>query len=133
MSRFKKILSVLVLAFLLVVTVGCDKKQPEKGDLVTVTVVIASKDEELSNKTHEVAEYTSAFELLQKHYTITFTRSSFGPYLNTIKVANKIIGEDSDNYYIAFYVNGEYASVGIGSYYIVANDTLKFEETKISW
>ncbi len=132
MSRFKKILSVLVLAFLIIVTVGCDKK-PEKGELVSVTVVIASKDEELSNKTHEVAEYTSAFELLQEYYTITFTRSSYGPFLNTIKVANKIIGEDSDNYYIAFYVNGEYSLVGIGSYYIVANDTLKFVEEEISW
>lgn len=132
MSRFKKILSILVLAFLLVIAVGCNKKV-EKGELVSVTVIIASKDAEISNKMHEIEEYSSAFELMQKYYTITFTRSSFGPYLNTIKVANQIIGEDSKTYYIAFYVNGEYAQVGIGSYYVVKNDTLKFEETKIDW
>lgn len=95
-------------------------------------MIIASKDAELSNKTHEIEEYTSAFELLQKYYTITFTRSNFGPYLNTIKVANQIIGEDKD-YYIAFYVNDVYATTGIGTYYVVANDKLKFEETKIDW
>ena len=101
MSRFKKILSILVLAFLLVIAVGCNKKV-EKGELVSVTVIIASKDAEISNKTHEIEEYSSAFELMQKYYTITFTRSSFGPYLNTIKVANQIIGEDSKTYILPF-------------------------------
>ena len=41
-SRFKKILSILVLAFLLVIAVGCNKKV-EKGELVSVTVIIASR------------------------------------------------------------------------------------------
>ncbi|MFA5719553.1 MAG: DUF4430 domain-containing protein [Acholeplasmataceae bacterium] len=131
MSKFKKVLSVVVLAFVLFLAVGCDKK-PEKGEMVEVVVIVESKDEELSNKTHQIEEFSSVFELLQKYYTITFTRSSFGPYLNTLKAANKVIGEE-EGYYIALYINDEYAQVGIGAYYVNKGDTFKFVEEAITW
>lgn len=128
MSKIKKILSLFVLVFALAFVVACDKK-PEKGDTVEVTVIVESQTEELSNKTHQIEEFSSVFELLNAYYSISFTRSEMGPYLNFITIGSQKIG-DKENTYVAFYVNGDYATKGIGDTYVKADDIFKFVETK---
>lgn len=128
MSRMKKVLSVFVLAFLLVL-VGC-VKQPAQGDLVEVTVILASQTEDLSTKKHQVKEGTSAFDLLKAEYEIEFTESEYGAFMNMIKLGEaRIEGSEANQIFIAFIVNGKSSMVGVSSYYIVADDVLKFQET----
>lgn len=129
MSKFKKVLSVLVLAFILVLSVGCEKK-PEKGDLVNVTVILASQTEDLSTKKHQIKEGSSAFELIKAEYEVEYTESEFGAFVTMIKLGEiRVQSSDTNKIYVEFIVNGESSQVGVSSYFIKADDILKFKET----
>lgn len=127
MSKFlRKVLTIVLVVGALFLIASC-KNKPAKGDLVSVTVKLEKSEGVVHEKTYEVKEKTSAFELMKENYTLTYTESEYGAFVTAIKVAEVELKPVEANEFIAFYVNGESSMVGVSSYYIVADDILLFK------
>lgn len=122
----KRLFAFVMLFFSLFLLGAC--KAPEKGDFVNVTVILNDGTNEVSTKTHKIEENSSAFELLEKYYTLEYDESEFGVFVNQITIGKvTITGSTESQTFISFIVNGESSMVGVSGYYVQDNDVLTFK------
>ncbi|MCW1296139.1 MAG: DUF4430 domain-containing protein [Candidatus Parvarchaeota archaeon] len=69
----------------------------------------------------------TAIEALEIVMDVDVNQTSFGPFITCI---NHICGSNEERTYWAFYINGEYAMEGAGSYKVKQGDVLSFNLTK---
>ncbi len=119
----KRLFMIMALVFSLFILGGC--KAPDKGDFVSVRVILHDGDKEVSNKVHEIAENSSAFELLDEFYELLYDESSFGIFLNKVTIGSIMIeGSNENQTFLAFYVNDVSSVVGVNDYYIKSDDVI---------
>lgn len=74
------------------------------------------------------ADGQTALEVLQENAEIDFEESELGIFVTSI---NSIAG--NDDYYWAFYVNGEYARKGVADTVLNTGDLIEFKYEKIEF
>lgn len=123
----KRTISALLALLLLFVLAGCGTKEEAPAEAVPFKVVVT----DLEGK-ETVFEYTakaaSVGEALVAEGLIEAHEASFGLYIDAV---NGIAADwDKDQTYWAFYINGEYATTGIGETPITADATYGLTLTK---
>ena len=123
----KKIISML-LVLVMVFTLGaCAKKETPAAEPVSFTVVVTDLEgnESTFNYTSDAA---SVGEALVAEGLVEGHEAEYGLYIDAV---NGIAADwDADQTYWAFYINGEYATTGIGETIITADATYGLTLTK---
>lgn len=92
----------------------------------TVTVQVKADERQITFTIH--TDKTTVGEALQEHNLLEGEESQYGLY---VKKVNGILADyDVDQYYWAFYVNGEYATTGVDTTNIEEGVTYSLERTK---
>jgi hypothetical protein len=108
---------------------GCVQQQqsqnaPSAPQTQTVMLSLKYTDENgtlLLEKNISVARRTNAFDAIKENVPVDFETTSFGPFIKSIGGI-----APAQNYYLALYVNGQYADRGIAEYVLS-------EDTSIDW
>ena len=129
----RKIILKIVIALLVIgVSIGAvqiwnrtvKKGNDEKGS-ITITIKDLSNKEE--SKTISFKKEDTFLEVLDREYDIRYENGSYGTILYDIDW----IKTDFKNTYLAIYIDGKYATVGISSIELVDGMKILFEETVI--
>lgn len=92
----------------------------------TVTVQVKADERQVTFTIH--TDKTTVGEALQEHNLLEGEESQYGLF---VKKVNGIVADyDVDQYYWAFYVNGEYAMTGVDTTNIEEGVTYSLERTK---
>ena len=92
----------------------------------TVTVQVKADERQITFTIH--TDKTTVGEALQEHNLLEGEESQYGLF---VKKVNGIVADyDVDQYYWAFYVNGEYAMTGVDTTNIEEGVTYSLERTK---
>lgn len=92
----------------------------------TVTVQVKADERQITFTIH--TDKTTVGEALQEHNLLEGEEGQYGLY---VKKVNGILADyDVDQYYWAFYVNGEYAMTGVDTTNIEEGVTYSLERTK---
>ncbi|MBQ8534832.1 MAG: DUF4430 domain-containing protein [Bacilli bacterium] len=123
MKRILKLLLVVIVAFL--ITTGCTKKE----ETVTskekeVKIIIYDKNKEVIYDETVLTNKELLIDVLKEQDEIDL-KTENGQYGEYILSINDI--EQGDNYYWTYYVNEEYASVGVSQYKIKNNEKYEFK------
>lgn len=123
----KKLISLLLVFVMLFALASCGKKTDTPAQPVAFTVIVTDLK---GNET--TFEYTSsaAFvgEALVAEGLVVGHEASYGLYIDSV---NGIAADwDNEQTYWAFYINGEYATTGIGDTPITADTTYGLTLTK---
>ena len=126
----KKILVLLLMVLLL--TLGCTSSEEtvpaNNGEMVKVSLKYTGADGTvLVDKNFEVAKGTNAFEAMKEQVAVKHEMYDFGPFIDAIAGVRA-----PDGYYLALYVNGEYASKGISDYTLEENTTIEWKTESIA-
>lgn len=117
MKRIISILLVLVMVFALS---ACAEKEAPGAEPVSFTVVVTDLEGNESTFTY-TSSAASVGEALVAEGLVEGHKAEFGLYIDTV---NGIAADwDTDQTYWAFYINGEYATTGIGETKITADAT----------
>ena len=92
----------------------------------TVTVQVKADERQVTFTIH--TDKTTVGEALQEHNLLEGEAGQYGLYVN--KVNGILADYDVDQYYWAFYVNGEYAMTGVDTTNIEEGVTYSLERTK---
>ena len=92
----------------------------------TVTVQVKADERQITFTIH--TDKTTVGEALQEHNLLEGEESQYGLYVQ--KVNGIVADYDVDQYYWAFYVNGEYGMSGVDTTNIEEGVTYSFERTK---
>ena len=124
MKRMIPALLVLVMLFALA---ACGKKTEAPAEAIDFTVIVT--DLEGSETTFQyTSSAASVGEALVAKGLVVGHEASYGLYIDTV---NGIAADwDNDQTYWAFYINGEYATTGIGDTPITADTTYGLTLTK---
>lgn len=124
MKRMISMLLALVLVFSLA---ACGNKEEAPSEAVSFKVVVT--DLEGNESSYEyTSNAASVGEALVAEGLIEAHEGSFGLYIDAV---NGIAADwDNDQTYWAFYINGEYATTGIGETAITADATYNLTLTK---
>ena len=114
----KKRISLLLALVMMFTLVACAKKAEPAGEAVSFTVTVTDLEGNES-----IFEYTSSAatvgDALVAEGLIVGHQASYGFYVDTV---NGITADwDNEQTYWGFYINGEYATVGIGDTPITAD------------
>ena len=123
----KKMIPALPVFVMLFTLAACGKKTEAPAEALAFTVIVTDLE---GNET--TFEYTSSAasvgEALVAEGLVVGHEASYGLYIDTV---NGITADwDHDQTYWAFYINGEYATTGIGDTPITANTTYSLTLTK---
>ena len=123
----KKILSALLALVLVLALTACGAKEEAPAEAVPFKVVVTDLE-----GTETTFEYTSSAsnvgDALVAEGLVVGHEASYGLYIDSV---NGIAADwDKDQTYWAFYINGEYATTGIGDTKITADATYGLTLTK---
>lgn len=123
----KKLISLLLVFVMLFALAACGKKTDTPAEPVAFTVIVTDLK---GNET--TFEYTSSAasvgEALVAEGLVVGHEASYGLYIDSV---NGIAADwDNEQTYWAFYINGEYATTGIGDTPITADTTYGLTLTK---
>ena len=123
----KKTIAMLLVLVMVFAMAACGAKEEAPVEPVTFQVIVT--DLEGKETTFEyTAAAASVGEALVAEGLIEAHEASFGLYIDTV---NGIAADwDKDQTYWAFYINGEYATTGIGETAITADATYGLTLTK---
>lgn len=123
----KKTIAMLLVLVMVFAMAACGAKEEAPAEPVTFQVIVT--DLEGKETTFEyTASAASVGEALVAEGLIEAHEASFGLYIDTV---NGIASDwDKDQTYWAFYINGEYATTGIGETAITADATYGLTLTK---
>jgi len=120
----KRCLLLLFMAFILFV--GCDKKVEDKksDDKKAVEVIVYDKEKEIVYEKKLETEKSKLSDIIKNIDGLNI-ESENGQYGEFIVAINNVRQEDG--YYWVYYVNDEYATVGVESYSVKNNDKVEFK------
>lgn len=123
----KKIVSMLLALVMLFALTACGAKEEAPAEAVSFTVVVT--DLEGKETTFEyTSDAASVGDALVAEGLVEGHEASYGLYIDSV---NGIAADwDKDQTYWAFYINGEYATTGIGETPITADTTYNLTLTK---
>lgn len=123
----KRMISLLLVLVMLFALASCGKKTDAPAEAVTFTVIV--KDLEGNETTFEyTSSAASVGEALVAEGLVVGHEASYGLYIDSV---NGIAADwDNEQTYWAFYINGEYATTGIGDTPITADTTYGLTLTK---
>lgn len=126
----KKILFLSAAIFLLIFTLGCIQTAQEPGqgqETVTLALKYFDKDNSLLlNKTLKIEKGTNAFEAMKKITAVESETFSFGVMVKSIAGI-----APPEGYYLALYVDSNYAQKGISDYILEKDTLLEWKTEKI--
>ncbi|MFH0955522.1 MAG: DUF4430 domain-containing protein [Candidatus Micrarchaeota archaeon] len=113
---------------------GCIQQQqsqnaPPGSQTQTVALSLKYTDENgtvLLEKNISVAKGTNAFDAIKESVPLDFETTSFGPFIKSIGGVSP-----SSDYYLALYVNGQYADRGIAGYTLSEDTSIEWKTEKI--
>lgn len=127
MKRIVKILSVVIAVFL--IATGCTKKdETVKHQEKKVQIIIYNKNKDIIYDENVSTKKELLIEVLKEQDEIDL-KTEDGQYGEYILSINDI--EQGDNYYWTYYINEEYASVGVSQYKIKNNEKYEFKIEKM--
>ena len=123
----KRMISLLLVFVMLFTLAACGKKTDAPAEAVAFTVIVT--DLEGNETTFEYnSSAASVGEALVAEGLVVGHEASYGLYIDAV---NDIAADwDNDQTYWAFYINGEYATTGIGDTPINADTTYGLTLTK---
>ena len=118
----KKVIGLTILVIVAVLLVGCNSESYNEEEK-TIGVVVYDNEGVLVYENNLVTDETNLLELLRAipELELETESSQFGEFITSIKGIAQ-----SDNYFWNYYINGEYATVGVGSYSLRDNDRIEF-------
>lgn len=108
-------------------------QQPESSDQATDESAEQSTEEKVTfsedgqTVTYSGEEGKDALSILKEHTEVATDSSDFGEFVTSING----VAADPDTEFWAFYVNGELASEGAGTYQTKSTDTIEWRIDKI--
>ena len=123
----KKIVSMLLALVMLFALAACGAKEEAPSEAVSFKVIVT--DLEGNETTFEyTSDAASVGDALVAEGLVEGHEASYGLYIDSV---NGIAADwDKDQTYWAFYINGEYATTGIGETPITADTTYNLTLTK---
>ena len=123
----KRMISMLLALVMLFALAACGAKEEAPAEAVSFTVVVT--DLEGNETTFEyTSDAASVGDALVAEGLVEGHEASYGLYIDSV---NGIAADwDKDQTYWAFYINGEYATTGIGETAITAGTTYNLILTK---
>ena len=123
----KKIVSMLLALVMLFALAACGAKEEAPSEAVSFKVIVT--DLEGNETTFEyTSDAASVGDALVAEGLVEGHEASYGLYIDSV---NGIAADwDKDQTYWAFYINGEYATTGIGETAITADTTYNLTLTK---
>ena len=123
----KRMISMLLALVMLFALAACGAKEEAPAEAVSFTVVVT--DLEGNETTFEyTSDAASVGDALVAEGLVEGHEASYGLYIDSV---NGIAADwDKDQTYWAFYINGEYATTGIGETPITADTTYNLALTK---
>ena len=123
----KRTISALLALVMLFALAACGAKEEAPAEAVSFTVVVT--DLEGNETTFEyTSDAASVGDALVAEGLVEGHEASYGLYIDSV---NGIAADwDKDQTYWAFYINGEYATTGIGETAITAGATYNLTLTK---
>lgn len=123
----KKLFQILLVSIVLFSISGCRKNTSQNSNMKEIQVIVYDKEE---NEIYHEKKLTKEKYLVDAIKTIDDLElktedSDYGEYIISIKGLKQ-----GNNYYWNYYVNGEYAQIGISSYEIKNNDEFRFKLEK---
>ena len=127
MKRIVKILLVVIAVFL--IATGCTKNdETVKHQEKKVQIIIYNKNKDIIYDENVSTKKELLIEVLKEQDEIDL-KTEDGQYGEYILSINDI--EQGDNYYWTYYINEEYASVGVSQYKIKNNEKYEFKIEKM--
>ena len=123
----KKLISLMLVLVMVLTLTACSTKKESAAEAVSFKVIVTDLE---GNET--AFEYTSnaasVGDALVAEGLVVGHEASYGLYVDSV---NGIAADwDNDQTYWAFYINGEYATTGIGDTPITADTTYNLTLTK---
>lgn len=123
----KKIISLLLVFVMLFALAACGKKAEGPAGEVTFKVIVTDLEGNESTFKY-TSDAATVGEALVAEGLVVGHEASYGLYIDAV---NGIAADwDKDQTYWAFYINGEYATTGIGDTPITADTTYGLTLTK---
>ena len=125
-KSIKKLILVMLILLAAVTLVGCSEKKVS-NDVFNIGIIVYDKNQNVVYEKEETVNIENLLEALESidDLKIEKEESQYGAFITSI---NGIKQEDP--YYWNYYVNGDYATVGISSYKINDNDKFEFRLEK---
>lgn len=122
------ILVILVVFFILQNSTNNQNNNDKTITIITVSV-FDKENKEIYNKTIETEEkYLSEIMEKNKELDVKMENSTYGKYITSI------LGlEQGNNYYWSYYINGEYANIGISNCELEQNKIYTFKIEKFEY
>ena len=124
----KKIKSLILLILIAFVLVGCSGKTEEKKTAMkSIDVLIYDTKEELVFEKNIEAKEDNLLKILKndKELNILSETSQYGEFITSIRNITH-----PNNYFWNYYINDEYANVGVDSYTVKDKDKIEFRLEK---
>lgn len=121
----------LALFLLSALAAGCVQNSPRQSALENAAVSLkyfGSDGNGLFEKTFEVQKGTNALEAMQQNVQTEVQTFSFGVMMQSI---NGVAPQEG--YYLALYMNGQYAEKGIQEYQINEDTSIEWKTEKIEY
>ena len=118
----KKVIGLTILLVVAVLLVGCSSETyNEEGK--TIGISVYDNEGVLVYENSLVTNETNLLELLRAipELELETESSQFGEFITSIKSITQ-----ENNYFWNYYINGEYATVGVSSYRLRDNDKIEF-------
>lgn len=123
----KKISQILFICIVLFLVSGCNKNVKKFSNEVEIELIIYDKEEKeiYREKKSTKEKYLIDVMKIIDDLELKTENSEYGEYIVSIKGL-----EEGNNYYWNYYVNGEYAQIGVSNYKIQNNDIFEFKLEK---
>ena len=123
----KRMISLLLVLVILFALAACGKKTDAPAEAVTFTVIVTDLEGNETTFAY-TSNAASVGDALVAEGLVVGHEASYGLYIDAV---NGIAADwDNDQTYWAFYINGEYATTGIGDTPITADTTYGLTLTK---
>ena len=123
----KRMISLLLVLVMLFALAACGKKTDAPAEAVTFTVIVTDLEGNETTFAY-TSNAASVGDALVAEGLVVGHEASYGLYIDAV---NGIAADwDNDQTYWAFYINGEYATTGIGDTPITADTTYGLTLTK---
>ena len=123
----KKITSILLVLFISIMLVGCSNKTDEEITKYSIEVSVYDKTNTAIYEEKIETEEKILLDAIKniKDLKVVTENSEYGAFITSIKGINQ-----EEDYYWNYYINSDYATVGVDSYKIKENDKIEFRLEK---
>lgn len=125
----KNFIKLFLIICLIIPLVGCNKKNNDNitNSSKKIQIIVYDETEKVIYKEKKDTEKSILLDVLKslEDLDIETETGDYGEYI--ISINDK---KQENNYYWNYYINGEYASIGVSSYKIKENDVYTFKLEK---